>query len=979
MKKLLFLSLVLVIGFMMFTGQSSNVPQKWSEPLRTFVYDPQQTNSAPIPQVKDNYWHPNSEVRVVRTPTEILLVNPSVRVCPRTNSWQSEVTIEPNPVNPNILFGSSNAFSNLGSLWISEGVYVTTNAGATWYGNDTLNGAPATNHGGDPAPTIDKNGNLIISHLGYTTAGMFGNYSTNNGLTWSANYTIQSGSVDKNLSGTDDVPASPFYGRSYTVWTQWGGTYPPQISYTSNGGVSWSTPTTIITPLSGYIARGEDVEVGPGGVVYAVWLNNIGNGAEAYLAFAKSTDGGVTFTGNQQAAPVNGLLCFGNCFMPYNIRMNSFARIAVDKTGGARNGWIYIATSGKNIAPLGSDPDVELFISSNGGTSWTAKRVNTDPINNGKNQFYNAVCVDGTGAVNVIYYSNAYTSVADSCEVIVARSNDGGNTFTEVVASDHRFKPKPVTLSGIAGGYAGDYIGIAAAGSKIYPFWMDDITGIYQAWTSSIDLGPAISHTPLPNTENIAGPYVVNCTITPAGSPIVPANTKLLWSRNNVNITDSLLMTNSSGNNWTANIPGNNTNATYRYYIKTADQLGRVATAPSGAPGTLYSFLAQTDVTPPVITHTPLTDQPKATWPATVTCTVVDNTPQDFGLIDSAWVRWRIGAAGVTRHFKLTNTSGSTFSAAFNSVQADVNPGDVIYYRIIAQEGTTQHLKDSTAQLNFTITSIVNACVGTGTTAVGYPYYTFYMDSRCDMLYTAAEMTAAGLAPGNITKIGFNVQSVGSPAMSGFNIKVQNTALTTISGFTSSGWTTCYTGTYTPPGTGIQYVTLTTPFAWNGTSNLLIEICFNNSAWSSNSTVLGSAVTGRCWHEYQDLSAADGCVALVAGTTQATRPNVCMEINTLVGHNQQNTELPKVFSLSQNYPNPFNPSTTIKYEVPKQSLVKLIVYDVLGREVATLVNTVKSAGRYEANFDASVLSSGVYFYRMESGEFIDVKKMLLIK
>jgi len=60
-------------------------------------------------------------------------------------------------------------------------------------------------------------------------------------------------------------------------------------------------------------------------------------------------------------------------------------------------------------------------------------------------------------------------------------------------------------------------------------------------------------------------------------------------------------------------------------------------------------------------------------------------------------------------------------------------------------------------------------------------------------------------------------------------------------------------------------------------------------------------------------------------------------------------------------------------------LVKLIVYDVLGREVATLVNTVKSAGRYEANFDASVLSSGVYFYRMESGDFVDVKKMLLIK
>jgi hypothetical protein len=509
--------------------------------------------------------------------------------------------------------------------------------------------------------------------------------------------------------------------------------------------------------------------------------------------------------------------------------------------------------------------------------------------------------------------------------------------------------------------------------------------GIINVFAAYQSLGPAITHTPLPNTENTAGPYTVNCVITPAGSPIVPANTKLFWSRNNANITDSLLLINTSGNNWTGNIPGNNTNSTYRYYIKTADQLGRITTAPSGAPGNLYLFLAQVDVTPPVITHTQLPDQPKATWPATVNCSVVDNSPQDFGPPDSVWVRWKIGTAGTTRHFKLINTSGNSYSAAFNSVQADVNPGDVIYYRIIAQGSGSLHLKDSTAQLNFTITSVVNACVGTGTTAVGYPYYTFYMDSRCDMLYTAAEMTAAGLAPGNITKIGFNVASVGSPAMNGFNIKVQNTALTTISGFTSSGWTTCYSGTYTPPGTGIQYVTLTTPFAWNGTSNILIEICFNNSAWSSNSTVLGTAVTGRTLHQYQDLSAGNGCVDLIAGTLQSTRPNVCMEINTIVGQGQQNTELPKSFSLAQNYPNPFNPSTTIKYEVPKQSFVKLIVYDVLGREVATLVNTVKNAGRYEANFDASVLSSGVYFYRMvadsygESGEFIDVKKMLLIK
>jgi len=65
--------------------------------------------------------------------------------------------------------------------------------------------------------------------------------------------------------------------------------------------------------------------------------------------------------------------------------------------------------------------------------------------------------------------------------------------------------------------------------------------------------------------------------------------------------------------------------------------------------------------------------------------------------------------------------------------------------------------------------------------------------------------------------------------MSGFNINMQNTALTTLSGFTSTGWTNVYTGTYTVPGTGWQYIDLQTPFAWNGTSNIMVEVCFGNT------------------------------------------------------------------------------------------------------------------------------------------------------
>ena len=89
--------------------------------------------------------------------------------------------------------------------------------------------------------------------------------------------------------------------------------------------------------------------------------------------------------------------------------------------------------------------------------------------------------------------------------------------------------------------------------------------------------------------------------------------------------------------------------------------------------------------------------------------------------------------------------------------------------------------------------------------------------------------------------------------------------------------------------------------------------------------------------------------------------------------------IPEIFSLSQNYPNPFNPSTSIQYAVSHRQFVSLKIYDVLGKEIATLVNEEKSAGNYEVNFNASSLSSGVYFYTLRAGSFVQTKKMILIK
>lgn len=94
---------------------------------------------------------------------------------------------------------------------------------------------------------------------------------------------------------------------------------------------------------------------------------------------------------------------------------------------------------------------------------------------------------------------------------------------------------------------------------------------------------------------------------------------------------------------------------------------------------------------------------------------------------------------------------------------------------------------------------------------------------------------------------------------------------------------------------------------------------------------------------------------------------------------QVSTERPSDFKLEQNYPNPFNPSTTISYQLPASSAVSLKVFDMLGREVATLVNARQDAGRYQVSFNAASLASGIYFYRLQAGAFTQTNKMMLVK
>jgi len=107
--------------------------------------------------------------------------------------------------------------------------------------------------------------------------------------------------------------------------------------------------------------------------------------------------------------------------------------------------------------------------------------------------------------------------------------------------------------------------------------------------------------------------------------------------------------------------------------------------------------------------------------------------------------------------------------------------------------------------------------------------------------------------------------------------------------------------------------------------------------------------------------------------------NEWMKIPLPVTSVDNSADIVEEFQLYQNYPNPFNPNTTIKYQIPELSLVTVRVYNVLGNKIATLLNEEKPAGNYEVEFYANGLPSGIYFYKLIAGSFVETKKMLLLK
>ncbi len=955
MKKLLFLIPIVIFAAILFTGQVLDNGQKNSNNGidGSYIWNFH----------KLQMWY---QQKGITPPSSLPLVGPQitwflsldgidqpdVQVFP-SSIHQTENSIGINPINSNNLMISVNELN-------SQPYFFTTNGGTSWFGAEA-NPNNFANYG-DPVAFFNVSGKAFWSTLA-SPGGVGFVSTTNNGVNW---VTLANG--DPSVSTNDDKQhatcdvSGTYPNNIYTAWSDFGGTNTPlYINRSTNDGLTWGTKINIGLS-SPHFNHGVTLATGPNGEVYVAWADYAsGSLPETGMGFTKSTNAGVSFGTSSTIFTMSGIRITNSGIPAFNnTRANSFPKMDVDRSTGPRRGWIYIVYPDQSTG----DADVYLRRSTDGGTTWSASiRVNGETVGNGKQQWMPSIGVDkSNGAVGISYYSMDTTGYLTAR--YTATSLDGGNTWDRTRVSDVRFTPSALPAP-YAGGYCGDYYETAAGGGNIWACWSDNRTGTYNAYTSKLTLGPSIAHTPLGNTEQTTGTRAVNAVINPSGSGINPSKTKLFYGKGTA-FTDSLAMTNSSGTNWTANITLSGAGI-YKYYITTTDSLSRVATSPAGAPTSFYSFTASTDLTPPVIVTTPIVNVPKSQWPATVTATVTDNIG-----VDSAWVKWyKNNTSTGVKQFKLLNTSGSIYSALFNSLNSDVVIGDSVFYKIFAQDISSNHNRDSSALYKFKIVSL-KICENFSS---GVVPPTGWTTSGAYWLYDAVSGYGSGTGSAKfdfwyatsgtneyLTSITFDPSPVGDSIKFDLAHALYSTSIDSLIVEASTDG-------------GATYIAVARMYAG---SNYTATLCMSSTSSTSQFTPTASQWKSRAFA----MPTGTNKVHFYAKSAYGNNlfiDNLCQSSFITGITPLQLSQVPERYSLSQNYPNPFNPVTQIKYAIPEKGFVTMKVFDVLGREVSKLVNNVQSAGNYIVDFDGTNLASGIYFYKLEINGFGEVKRMMLIK
>ncbi|MCB0821917.1 MAG: exo-alpha-sialidase [Bacteroidales bacterium] len=424
-----------------------------------------------------------------------------VCVWDETGVTQSENSISINPTNNSYVLNSNNSEAS-GSIYGAN--YLNSyNSGSSWTGSH--DGAGGANRG-DPAVAIGSNGRRYI---GFITSGSGQGIAwSDNGTTWNpvaitGTYTYPD-LMDKNHLKVDTRSSGTYSGYVYSAWTNIASAATNysdiEFSRSTNSGVSWSSPINISNAIAaGSHNQGVNIQTGPTGQVYAVWVvydswyPSATN--ENAIGFARSLNGGSSFYSATRIH--NNIL--GIRPSPYSptsnatgksMRVNSFPSMAVDISGGAYNGNIYVVWS--NIGTPGTNTGTNVSVycmrSTNGGVSWnTPVRVNQGSSADGYASFIPWITCDPiTGKLYCVFYDDRNLGTSSTaCEVWVAYSEDGGVSWDDFRVGDVSFTPS--AIPGLASGYMGDYIGIDARDNKVYPNWTDNRSGRALTYVSPME------------------------------------------------------------------------------------------------------------------------------------------------------------------------------------------------------------------------------------------------------------------------------------------------------------------------------------------------------------------------------------------------------------------------------------------------------------------------------------------------------------
>jgi hypothetical protein len=398
-----------------------------------------------------------------------------------TGNSQSENSVFVNPNNIAVALNSNNSL--VAGIYRAS-AYSTNNTGATWTGLNSVE----PNSFADPAVVIDNNNNWYVNYItqGYKQSVA---KSINNGVTWSVTQSADPGAgllADKNHFMVDNSITSSYQGNLYNAWTLfYGGGAANQkvhINRSTDGGATWSANNNISGALGSYLDQGVNIQTGPAGEVYVTWTVYPGPGLtdEKAIGFCKSTDGGATYSAPVKAIDnIRGHRVTG---CGKSMRSNSFPSMAIDNSFGPNRGTIYIVWANVGVPGINTGTDIDIYMikSSNGGTTWSVPvRVNGGPTGTGKKHYFGWItCDPKTGTLNVIFYDDRNVS-ATQVEAWVATSCNGGANWIDFKVSDVAFTPNVGT-----GGYFGDYLGISSYDNVVYPVWTDNRTGTALAYTS---------------------------------------------------------------------------------------------------------------------------------------------------------------------------------------------------------------------------------------------------------------------------------------------------------------------------------------------------------------------------------------------------------------------------------------------------------------------------------------------------------------